>query len=98
MAYTHTVHCLTRCFFCKVKREIFEASGGRLKVVGRAGLGTDNVDLAAATEVGKLKASPCLRIALSICSLAMINHTRILLMSCTPSAPPGDTACSMGVW
>ena len=30
---------------------MFEASKGRLKVVGRAGVGIDNVDLQAATEV-----------------------------------------------
>lgn len=35
----------------QVTREIFEAAGGRLKVVGRAGVGVDNVDLTAATEV-----------------------------------------------
>ena len=35
----------------KVTREVFEASAGRLKVVGRAGVGVDNVDLTAATEV-----------------------------------------------
>lgn len=35
----------------KVTRDVFEAAGGRLKVVGRAGVGVDNVDLAAATEV-----------------------------------------------
>lgn len=33
---------------------MFESSGGRLKVVGRAGVGIDNVDLAAATEHGCL--------------------------------------------
>ncbi|EXC17284.1 D-3-phosphoglycerate dehydrogenase [Morus notabilis] len=38
----------------KVSREVFESSGGRLKVVGRAGVGIDNVDLAAATEHGCL--------------------------------------------
>ena len=32
-------------------RKVFEASKGRLKVVGRAGVGIDNVDLQAATEV-----------------------------------------------
>eukprot|EP00879_Flechtneria_rotunda_P030001 GHRR01032484.1.p1 GENE.GHRR01032484.1~~GHRR01032484.1.p1 ORF type:complete len:133 (+),score=36.38 GHRR01032484.1:123-521(+) len=37
----------------KVTRQVFEASNGRLKVVGRAGVGVDNVDLAAATEVWK---------------------------------------------
>lgn len=36
----------------QVTRQVFEASKGRLKVVGRAGVGVDNVDLAAATEVG----------------------------------------------
>ncbi|GFQ04101.1 d-3-phosphoglycerate dehydrogenase 1 chloroplastic [Phtheirospermum japonicum] len=38
----------------KVSREVFESSAGRLKVVGRAGVGIDNVDLAAATEHGCL--------------------------------------------
>ncbi|KAF7142597.1 hypothetical protein RHSIM_Rhsim05G0088500 [Rhododendron simsii] len=38
----------------KVTRDVFEASSGRLKVVGRAGVGIDNVDLAAATEHGCL--------------------------------------------
>jgi hypothetical protein len=37
-----------------VTREVFEASKGRLKVVGRAGVGIDNVDLAAASETGCL--------------------------------------------
>lgn len=35
---------------------MFEAGQGRLKVVGRAGVGIDNVDLQAATEVSLL---PC---------------------------------------
>ena len=35
----------------QVTRAVFEASQGRLKVVGRAGVGIDNVDLQAATEV-----------------------------------------------
>ncbi|RRT81631.1 hypothetical protein B296_00015766, partial [Ensete ventricosum] len=38
----------------KVTREAFEAFEGRLKVVGRAGVGIDNVDLQAATECGCL--------------------------------------------
>ena len=36
----------------KVTREVIEAGKGKLKVVGRAGVGIDNVDLAAATENG----------------------------------------------
>ncbi|KAE8637293.1 hypothetical protein CSA_004508 [Cucumis sativus] len=38
----------------KVNRQVFEAAKGRLKVVGRAGVGIDNVDLQAATEFGCL--------------------------------------------
>ncbi len=35
----------------QVTRAVFEAANGKLKVVGRAGVGVDNVDLQAATEV-----------------------------------------------
>lgn len=35
-------------------RGVFEAAKGKLKVVGRAGVGIDNVDLHAATEFGCL--------------------------------------------
>ncbi|KAK2970876.1 hypothetical protein RJ640_012505, partial [Escallonia rubra] len=38
----------------KVSREVFGSSAGRLKVVGCAGVGIDNVDLAAAPEHGCL--------------------------------------------
>lgn len=40
----------------KVSRDVIEAAKGRLKVVGRAGVGIDNVDLAAASEVRRLAA------------------------------------------
>lgn len=42
----------------KVTRQVFEAAGGNLKVVGRAGVGIDNVDLDAATEVATLPFNP----------------------------------------
>jgi D-3-phosphoglycerate dehydrogenase len=45
---------LTRQLCHQVTRDVIEASKGRLKVVGRAGVGIDNVDLAAATEFGVL--------------------------------------------
>ena len=35
----------------QVTKDVFEAAAGRLKVVGRAGVGVDNVDLSSATEV-----------------------------------------------
>ncbi|KAI5010320.1 hypothetical protein ZWY2020_012457 [Hordeum vulgare] len=36
----------------KVGRDVFEASGGRLRVIGHASVGIDSVDLTAATEHG----------------------------------------------
>lgn len=35
----------------QVTQQVLEAAKGRLKVVGRAGVGVDNVDLVAATQV-----------------------------------------------
>jgi len=35
----------------QVTKEVFKAAGGRLKVVGRAGVGVDNVDLPSATDM-----------------------------------------------
>ncbi|KAG8064611.1 hypothetical protein GUJ93_ZPchr0004g39292 [Zizania palustris] len=34
----------------KVGRDVFEASGGRLRIVGHTGVGINNIDLAAATK------------------------------------------------
>ena len=54
-----TSHCVGECdserreIFMQVTKEVFEASNGSLKVVGRAGVGVDNVDLNAATQVNK---------------------------------------------
>lgn len=63
----------------QVTKEVFEAANGRLKVVGRAGVGVDNVDLAAATEVAFLLLS-----AVSVCS-----HTDDLIQ-CTKAAASHD--------
>ncbi|KAI4982090.1 hypothetical protein ZWY2020_022582 [Hordeum vulgare] len=38
----------------KVGRDVFKASGGRLRVIGRVGVGIDSVDLTAAIEHGCL--------------------------------------------
>ncbi|PON39442.1 D-isomer specific 2-hydroxyacid dehydrogenase, catalytic domain containing protein, partial [Trema orientale] len=38
----------------KVTRQVFEVTKRQLKLVGRAGVGIDNVDLTAATEFGCL--------------------------------------------
>ncbi|VDM46602.1 unnamed protein product [Toxocara canis] len=36
----------------KITREVIEAVSGKLKLIGRAGTGVDNIDLVAATEHG----------------------------------------------
>lgn len=43
----------------QVTRAVIEAAKGRLKVVGRAGVGVDNVDLTAATEVRSWLTNAC---------------------------------------
>ena len=53
-AFKHHPHSCIKSYLViqlQVTRAVFEASQGRLKVVGRAGVGIDNVDLQAATEV-----------------------------------------------
>lgn len=57
-ASEYTKGCVSSVWV-QVTREVFEASKGRLKVVGRAGVGIDNVDLQAATEVS-LDHGPCM--------------------------------------
>ncbi len=49
--YSHCTLIVLSSSPLQVSRDVFEAAQGRLKVVGRAGVGVDNVDLAAATEV-----------------------------------------------
>ncbi len=51
----------------QVTKEVFKAAGGRLKVVGRAGVGVDNVDLASATDT----------------SLHQVHHTQLGYRYCT---------------
>lgn len=36
----------------QIKRKVIEATAGKLKLIGRAGTGVDNIDVAAATENG----------------------------------------------
>ena len=50
----------------QVTRQVLEAAKGRLKVVGRAGVGVDNVDLVAATEVSNIYAHACPKMLRSI--------------------------------
>lgn len=76
----------------KVTREIFEAANGRLKVVGRAGVGIDNVDLTAATEVGCLVVN-----APTANTVAAAEHGIALLCAMARNVAQADASIKRGV-
>ncbi|KAI3991170.1 hypothetical protein MKX01_022391 [Papaver californicum] len=77
----------------KVSREVFESSGGRLKVVGRAGVGIDNVDLSAATEHGCLVVN-----APTANTVAAAEHGIALLTSMARNVAQADASVKAGKW
>ncbi|CAI0445728.1 unnamed protein product [Linum tenue] len=77
----------------KVSREVFESSGGRLKVVGRAGVGIDNVDLAAATEHGCLVVN-----APTANTVAAAEHGIALLAAMARNVAQADASVKAGKW
>ncbi|GAB2267577.1 D-3-phosphoglycerate dehydrogenase 1, chloroplastic [Dionaea muscipula] len=77
----------------KVTREVFESSGGRLKVVGRAGVGIDNVDLAAATEHGCLVVN-----APTANTVAAAEHGIALLTAMSRNIAQADASVKAGEW
>ncbi|CAN0878887.1 D-3-phosphoglycerate dehydrogenase 1, chloroplastic [Linum grandiflorum] len=77
----------------KVSREVFESSAGRLKVVGRAGVGIDNVDLAAATEHGCLVVN-----APTANTVAAAEHGIALLAAMARNVAQSDASVKSGKW
>ncbi|KAJ4761148.1 D-3-phosphoglycerate dehydrogenase [Rhynchospora pubera] len=77
----------------KVSREVFEAAKGRLKVVGRAGVGIDNVDLQAATEFGCLVVN-----APTANTVAAAEHGIALLTSMARNVAQADASVKAGKW
>ncbi|CAI5480205.1 unnamed protein product [Closterium sp. Yama58-4] len=77
----------------KVTREVFEASNGRLKVVGRAGVGIDNVDLHAATEAGCLVVN-----APTANTVAAAEHGIALLTAMSRNIAQADASMKRGEW
>ena len=76
----------------KVTRELL-AAGRRLKVVGRAGIGVDNVDVKAATELGILVVN-----APTANMLSATEHTFALLLSLARHVPAADASMRAGQW
>lgn len=76
----------------KVTAELLR-SGRRLKVVGRAGIGVDNVDVAAATELGILVVN-----APTANLLSAVELTFALLLARVRNVPAADASLRAGEW
>ncbi|KAG7997236.1 hypothetical protein I3843_01G201800 [Carya illinoinensis] len=77
----------------KVTRQVFEGAKGRLKVVGRAGVGIDNVDLQAATEFGCLVVN-----APTANTVAAAEHGIALLTAMARNVAQADASVKAGKW
>ncbi len=75
-----------------VTAEVLEA-GSELVVVGRAGIGLDNVDVEAATERGVMVAN-----APQSNTLSAAEHTMALLLAMARNVPQADAALRQGRW
>jgi D-3-phosphoglycerate dehydrogenase len=76
----------------KVTREVLEA-GTDLMVVGRAGIGLDNVDVEAATERGVMVAN-----APQSNTLSTAEHTMAMLLAMARNVPQAHAALKQGRW
>jgi D-3-phosphoglycerate dehydrogenase len=76
----------------KVTPAVFQAAG-RLKVVGRAGVGVDNIDLAAARLHGVAVVN-----APQSTSAAVAEHTLGLILALARAIPRADAAMKAGRW
>src|SRR3954451_5753055 len=68
-------------------------AGKKLKVVGRAGIGVDNVDVAAATDLGILVVN-----APTANLMSATEHTFALLLSLARRVPEADASMKGGEW
>lgn len=76
----------------KVTKEVLAASPN-LRVIGRAGVGVDNVDLPAATEAGVLVMNTPGGNAVSVA-----EHTLALMLSMARSVPQASSSTRSGKW
>jgi len=76
----------------KVTKEIVEA-GTRLKVIGRAGVGVDNIDVGTATERGIVVAN-----APEANTISAAEHTIGMLLSLSRNIPTANLSLKSGKW
>ena len=80
----------------KVTREVLEAgvkNGGKLKIVGRGGVGTDNIDLVAAKELGVI-----VKFAPNGNTNATAEHALGLMFAIARKVPMAHATLKSGVW
>ncbi len=76
----------------KVTREVIE-KGERLKVIGRAGVGVDNIDVSAATENGVIVVN-----APEGNTISAAEHTIAMLLSLVRKIPQANLSLKSGKW
>ncbi|MFZ2070425.1 MAG: phosphoglycerate dehydrogenase [Halobacteriota archaeon] len=76
----------------KVTKELIDA-GSRLKVIGRAGVGVDNIDVTSATERGILVVN-----APEANTISAAEHTIGLLLSLSRNIPAANVSLKSGKW
>ena len=77
----------------QITRKVIEAAGNRLKIIGRAGVSIDNIDLEGATERGIIV---CNAPNSNIMSAA--EHAMALILSCARNVPQANEAMHAGIW
>ncbi|KAI5010316.1 hypothetical protein ZWY2020_012453 [Hordeum vulgare] len=77
----------------KVGCDVFEASGGRLRIIGRAGVGIDSVDLTTATEHGCLVVN-----APTANTVAAAEHGIALMCAMARNVAQADASLKAGKW
>ena len=77
----------------KLPREIIEKSGDRLKVIGRAGVGVDNIDISAAAQAGIPVVNAPRASTQSVIDLT-VGH----LLSCLRHIPRADRGMRQDKW
>jgi len=77
----------------KVTGKVIAAANGRLKVIGRAGIGVDNVDIPAATAQGIIVMNTPFGN-----SITTAEHAIAMLMACARQIPAADQSTQAGRW
>ena len=77
----------------KVTPKVIAAANGRLRVIGRAGIGVDNVDIPAATAAGIIVMNTPFG-----SSITTAEHSIAMLMACARQIPAADRSTQAGKW